>query len=105
MHLAWSAFVLVAAGLAVAAELGSACPPGGPLDFGQCALLPIAPLLVGLGAVLYVVGLSGVVAWVQRLRRRRVGDPAAAREWYVIAAALGVPIALLLAFTVVLALR
>jgi hypothetical protein len=105
VHTAWSAVVLLAAGLAIAAELGSSCPPGGPLSFGQCALRPITPLVVGLGVVLYVVGLSAVVAWVLRLRRRRVGKPAAAREWYLIAAILGVPIALLLAFTLVSALR
>jgi uncharacterized iron-regulated membrane protein len=93
------------AALAIAAELGSRCPPGGPLSFGQCALRPIAPLVVGLGAALYVVGLSAVTAWVWRLRRRRLGDPAAAREWYLIAAVIGVPIALLLAFTLISALR
>ena len=105
MHAAWSAVVLASTALAIAAELGTPCPPGGPLSFGQCALRPVAPLVVGLGAVLYVIGLSAVVSWVRRLRRRRVGDPAAAREWYVIAAILGVPIALLLAFTLVSALR
>ncbi len=65
----------------------------------------MAPLVVGLGAVLYLVGLSAVVAWLGRLRRRRLGDPVAAREWYLITAVLGVPVALLLAFTVVSALR
>ena len=95
----------MAAGVAIAAELGAPCPPGGPLSLGQCALRPIAPQVVGLGVVLYLIGLSGVVGWVLRLRRRRVGDPAAAREWYLIAAILGVPIALLLAFTLVSALR
>jgi hypothetical protein len=105
LHVAWSAVVLVAAGVAIAAELGTRCPPGGPLSLGQCALRPIAPQVVGLGVVLYVIGLSGVVGWVLRLRRRRVGDPSAAREWYLIAAILGVPTALLLAFTLVSALR
>jgi hypothetical protein len=105
VHGAWSAVVLAAAGLAIAAELSSPCPPGGPLSFGQCVLRPVAPLVVGLGTVLYVVGLSAVVAWVSRLRRRRVGDPTGAREWYLIAAIIGVPIALLLAFTLVSALR
>ena len=105
VHIAWSVVVLAVGGVAIAAELGSPCPPGGPLSLGQCALRPIAPQVVALGGVLYVIGLSGVVGWVLRLRRRRVGDPAAAREWYLIAAILGVPIALLLAFTVVSALR
>jgi ABC-type nickel/cobalt efflux system permease component RcnA len=105
VHAVWSAVVVASAGLAIAAELRTPCPPGGPLSFGQCALRPVAPLVVGLGAILYVVGLSAVVSWVRQLRRRRVGDPAAAREWYLIAAILGVPIALLLAFTLVSALR
>jgi hypothetical protein len=61
--------------------------------------------VIGVGALLYIGGLSAVLAWLQRLRRRHVGDPAAARQWYVIAAILGVPIALLLAFTLVSALR
>ena len=105
MHAVWSAVVLVAAGVAIAAELSSPCPPGGPLSFGQCALRPVAPLVVALGAVLYLVGLSAVVGWLWRLRRRRVGDAAGAREWYLIAAIIGVPISLLLAFTLVSALR
>ena len=87
------------------AELGAPCPPGGPLAFGQCALRPMVPQVVGLGAVLYVGALSAVVAWIGRLRRRRVGDPSAAREWYLVAAALGGPVALLLAFTLISALR
>jgi uncharacterized iron-regulated membrane protein len=97
--------VLAVAALLIGAELGAPCPPGGPLSFGQCALRPIAPLVVGVGALLYVGGLSAVVVWVRRLRRRRVGDPEAAREWYLLAAVLGAPIALLLAFTLVSALR
>ena len=97
--------MLAASGWAIAAELSSTCPPGGPLSFGQCALRPVAPKVVGLGAALYVVGLSAVAAWVSRLRRRRLGDPAGAREWYLIAAIIGVPISLLLAFTLVSALR
>jgi len=43
--------------------------------------------------------------WIRRLRQRRLGDPAAAREWYILAAVLGAPVALLLAFTIVSALR
>jgi len=105
LHLAWSLIVLLGAGLLISAELGAPCPPGGPLSFGQCGLRPIAPLVVGMGALLYVAGLSAVVAWLRRLRRRRLGDPRTAREWYLLAAVLGAPIALLLAFTVVSALR
>jgi hypothetical protein len=97
--------VLVLAGLLIGAEVSVACPPGGPLSFGQCALRPIAPQVAGVGALLYVGGLSAVVAWLRRVRRRRLGDPAAAREWYLLAAVLGAPVALLLAFTLVSALR
>jgi len=97
--------VLAVAGLLIGSELVAPCPPGGPLSFGQCALRPIAPLVVGVGALLYVSGLSAVVVWIRRLRRRRLGDPTAAREWYLLAAVLGAPIALLLAFTLVSALR
>jgi len=105
LHAAWSVIVLAVAGLLIGKELGATCPPGGPLSFGQCALRPIVPPVVGVGALLYVGGLSAVVAWLRRLRRRRLGDPAAAREWYLLAAVLGAPIALLLAFTLVSALR
>jgi hypothetical protein len=101
LHAAWSVIVLAVAGLLIGAELGAPCPPGGPLSFGQCALRPIVPPVVGVGALLYVGGLSAVVVWI----RRRLGDPAAACEWYLLAAVLGAPIALLLAFTLVSALR
>jgi hypothetical protein len=60
---------------------------------------------VGLGAGLYAAGLSAVVAWVSGLRRRGVADGTAARDWYLLAAAVGVPIAPLLAFTLLSALR
>jgi hypothetical protein len=65
----------------------------------------MVPLVAGLGALLYVAGLSAVLVWVRRVRRRRLGDPATAREWYLLAAVLGAPIALLLAFTLVSSLR
>jgi hypothetical protein len=39
------------------------------------------------------------------LQQRRVADPRAARDWYLLAATVGLPIALLLAFTVISALR
>jgi hypothetical protein len=95
----------VGASLLIGAEAATPCPPGGPLSFGQCALRPTVSLVVGLGAILYVAGLSAVLIWVRRVRRRRLGDPATAREWYLLAVALGAPIALLLAFTLVSALR
>ncbi len=56
-------------------------------------------------AILYVAGLSAVLAWVRRLQRRRVADARAARDWYLLGATIGLPIALLLAFTTVSALR
>jgi hypothetical protein len=87
-------------------ELTAACPPGGPLAFGDCARVrPFLLTVVGLGAGLYVLGLSAVLAWVSSLRRRGVADPTAARDWYLLAALVGVPVAPLLAFTLVSALR
>lgn len=106
LHIAWSAAVLVSAGLLVAAELTRPCPPGGPLSFGSCETLrPLATQTVGLGSILYVAGLTAVRAWVGGLQRRRVADPRAARDWYLLSATIGLPIALLLAFTLVSALR
>lgn len=105
-HLAWSGVVLVATGALIGIELGRPCPPGGPLSFGSCATVrPLAIALVAVGAALYVAGLSAVFAWVRRLRRRKLADGRAARDWYLLAATIGLPIALLLAFTLVSALR
>jgi hypothetical protein len=82
------------------------CPPGGPLAFGDCdRVRPFALAVLGLAAVLYVSGLSAVLAWVSGLRRRGVADPRAARDWYLLAALVGLPVAPLLAFTLVSALR
>jgi hypothetical protein len=87
-------------------ELASPCPPGGPLALGDCvALRPFSLGVLGLAAVLYVAGLSAVLAWVNGLRRRGVADAIAARDWYLLAAAVGLPVAPLLAFTLVSALR
>jgi hypothetical protein len=97
---------LVAAGALIAIELAAACPPGGPLAFGDC--VRVRPLLLGvagLSAALYVLGLSAVLAWVSGLRRRGVADGAAARDWYLLAALVGLPVAPLLAFTLLSALR
>jgi hypothetical protein len=49
--------------------------------------------------------LSVVRAWVNRLQGRRLADGRAARDWYLLAAVLGLAIAPLLAFTLVSALR
>jgi hypothetical protein len=98
--------VLAAAFALISLELGSACPPGGPLALGNCAATrPLIEQVLGLGAVLYVAGLSAVLAWVSGLRRRGVADAAAARDWYLLAAGVGLPVAPLLAFTLVSALR
>lgn len=94
----------VAVGLTMV-ELGSPCPPGGPLSFGSCAAVrPLAIVVLLLAAALYVVGLSGVLAWTTGLRRRGVADARAARDWYLLAAAVGLVVAPLLAFTIVSAL-
>ena len=87
-------------------ELAAPCPPGGPLAFGDCTRVrPFAVAVVGLAAVLYIGGLSGVLWWTSALRRRGLADGRAARDWYLLAAALGVPATLLLAFTLASALR
>jgi hypothetical protein len=67
--------------------------------------LPTFAAALGLGAGLYVIGLSAVLAWVRSLRRRGVADLRAARDWYLLAAVIGLPIAPLLAFTIASALR
>jgi hypothetical protein len=92
--------------VAIGIELSAACPPGGPLAFGDC--VHVRPMVVGvlaLAALLYVLGLSAILAWVSGLRRRRVADGVAARDWYLLAALVGLPVAPLLAFTLVSALR
>jgi hypothetical protein len=52
-----------------------------------------------------VVGLSAVRWWTGSLRARGVADGRAARDWYLLAALLGMIVAPLLAFTLVSALR
>ncbi|MEO8251173.1 MAG: hypothetical protein ABI978_01720 [Chloroflexota bacterium] len=66
---------------------------------------PFVLTVLGLGALLYVTGLSAVLAWVSGLRRRGLADRVAARDWYLLAAAVGLVVAPLLAFTLVSALR
>ena len=98
--------VVAAVGGLIALELGATCPPGGPLAFGDCARVrPFVVGVLGLGTFLYVTGLSAVLAWVSGLRRRGVADARAARDWYLLAAAVGLPVAPLLAFTLLSALR
>lgn len=98
--------MVAGAGALVAIELASPCPRGGPLALGDCVRVrPFILGVLGLGVALYVGGLSGVLAWVTRLQRRGLADPIAARDWYLLAAAVGLPIAPLLAFTLLSALR
>jgi hypothetical protein len=76
------------------------------LAFGACS--EVRPFLVGvvlLSAALYVVGLTAVLAWTSGLRRRGVADAGAARDWYALAAVLGLLASPLLAFTLASALR
>jgi hypothetical protein len=97
--------VLVGAVLVSAAELTTACPPGGPLSFGSCAIRPFAVSVLLLASALYVVGLSGVLAWTGGLQRRGVADARSARDWYLLAALVGLLVAPLLSFTILSALR
>jgi len=68
-------------------------------------LRPFSVGVVVLAALLYVIGLSAVLAWTRRLRRRGLADARAARDWYLLAALLGLPVAPLLAFTLASTLR
>ena len=98
--------ILAAAAIVIGIELGAGCPPGGPLAFGSCdRVRPFAIGVVGLAAVLYAIGLSGVRWWTTGLRRRGLADDRAARDWYLLAGALGLVVAPMLAFTLVSALR
>ena len=98
--------VLAAAAALVLLELDAPCPPGGPLSFGACET--VRPFTVGvtlLAAILYVAGLSAVRWWTGGLQARGVADRRAARDWYLLAAGLGLVVAPLLAFTLVSGLR
>lgn len=105
-HLAWSGLILAAAGTLIGLEIAAPCPGGGPLAFGDCDdVRPFAIGVVGLAAVLYVSALSGVRWWTGGLLQRGVADRRAARDWYLLAAVLGLLVAPLLAFTLASALR
>lgn len=76
------------------------------MAFGSCERVrPFAVGVVLLAAGLYVAGLTGVLVWTGGLVRRRVASAGAARDWYLLAASLGLVIAPLLAFTLASALR
>jgi hypothetical protein len=98
--------VLIAAGTLALLELNEPCPPGGPLSFGACET--VRPFAIGVtltAAALYVAGLSAVRWWTAGLQARGVADRRAARDWYLLAAVLGLLAAPLLSFTLVSALR
>ena len=98
--------MLAAAAGLVAIELGAPCPPDGPISFGACdELRPFAVGVVTGSAALYVIGLSAVLWWVRGLRRRGVADARAARDWYLLAAGVGLVVAPLFSFTTLSALR
>jgi hypothetical protein len=68
----------------------------------------VRPFVIGVvvvAALLYVIGLSAVRWWTLGLLDRGVADERAARDWYLVAAALGMLIAPLLAFTLVSGVR
>lgn len=66
---------------------------------------PFAIGVVALSAGVYVLALTAVRWWTARLRSRGLADPRAARDWYLLAASLGLLVAPLLAFTLASALR
>lgn len=66
---------------------------------------PFAIRLVATATALYLIGLSAVLWWVAGLRSRGVADARAAREWYLLAAGVGLAVAPLLAFTLLSGLR
>lgn len=105
-HLAWSALVAAGAAALIGTELSATCPPGGPLAFGDCdAVRPFAIAVVALSAALYVGALTAVRWWTSGLVHRGVANRDAARDWYLLAAGIGLVIAPLLGFTLVSAVR
>ena len=61
--------------------------------------------VVALSATIYVVALSAVRWWTGGLEARGVADARASRDWYLLAAGLGLLVAPLLAFTLLSGLR
>ena len=72
------------------------------LGCGEARWLALGSL--GLGTLLYVAALTATLGWTADLRRRGV-EATAARDWYLLVALIGLPIAPMLAFTMLAALR
>lgn len=92
--------VLAGTAMLVATELTTPCPPGGLLALDCGGIRDLTLAVVPVAAVLYVAFLSGVVAWSARVARRPHPDPAGGRDWYLVAAIVGLFAAPLLAFTI-----
>lgn len=76
------------------------------MAFGDCEdVRPFVAGVVALAGALYVGALTGVRSWTAGLVKRGVADARAARDWYLLAALIGLGVAPLLAFTLVSALR
>ena len=66
---------------------------------------PFVVAVVAVSAVLYIAVLSAVRWWVLGLRRRGVADARAVRDWYLLAAGIGLAVVPLFTFTTLSALR
>jgi hypothetical protein len=66
---------------------------------------PFVVAVVALAAAIYVLALTAVRWWTLGLQARGVADARAARDWYLLAAGLGLLIAPLLSFTLASGLR
>ncbi len=82
-----------------ALEFTTPCPPGGPLAMAGCDSRPAVAGWLVLSVVLYVVALTVVLRWAGR----RAGQSTAVRDWYLLAAGVGLLVAPLTAFSVLAA--
>ena len=76
------------------------CQPGAFLAFDCGPFRDLVLALIPLAAILYVALLTGVIVWASRLAAKPNADPRGGRDWYVVAALVGLVIAPLLAFTI-----
>jgi hypothetical protein len=88
----------------VGTALAGSCQPGTFLSFDCGPARDLVLAVITLGAVLYVGLLTLVVAWTSRMSRRPGAEAVSGRDWYLVAAVVGVVIAPLLAFTILAAL-